>query len=234
MIQLISTDHYFINGFRALLDDIPARIMQNMPCNGRMCIVDVSHPGALDHLAKNNYCHFIYVVKNDKVHGIIPSLQSPSHDYTIINRKAPYRHIKERLLRTLTAIMRKECFMTGVSMSHRNKATSRELQIIEYVETGLSTKEIKDILKIDCKSVYAHRRSFMLKANAHSIGRLFFALSEVRTIASIMELQTKIEPSRNDETYYCRRIVPVVSDKKVIPLNSALQPGQKACCSAKG
>lgn len=211
MIHLISTDHYFINGFKSLLGDISERIMQNMPCKGRICIVDVSHPGVLDHLAKNNYCHFIYVVKNDKVLGIIPSLQSPSHDYTVINRKATYNLIKERLLKTLMTIMRKECFMTGVSMGGRNKATSRELQIIEYVETGLTTKEIKEILKIDCKSVYAHRRSFMIKANAHSIGSLFFALSEVRTIASIMELQTNIEPARNDDTYYCRRIAPNLS-----------------------
>mgnify|MGYP001559444190 FL=1 len=52
--------------------------------------------------------------------------------------------------------------------------TRREIQIIHLVVTGLTDKEIANVLKVSFHTVRSHRKNIFQKTNQHNIGSLIF------------------------------------------------------------
>ena len=61
---------------------------------------------------------------------------------------------------------------TDLARIARNRLTPRELEIIQYLAEGKTSKEVSALLGISVKTTETHRSNIMRKLNFHSVSQL--------------------------------------------------------------
>lgn len=206
MFSVLSTDLFFINGIRQLIKKIPVELYKRMPCNGEVCIVDVSSVDDLTLLKKKKFCHFIFVLSNKNVMGVVPNLKDITFDYSVISRNDTREDFSRNMLATLLFVIKGRCLMKGVSSPKKSKITPREIQVVNYASKGIDVYRMGKLLSISQKGVYALKRCFMVKIDSCGIAKLYFAVVEINVISTVISIQKTEGGGEHTETFYCRSI----------------------------
>ena len=96
--------------------------------------------------------------------GAIDFLEKPVSDQVLLDyiQKGIERDIKNK----------EDRLQNQELVQRKDSLTRREREVMEYVVSGLSSREIADELKVSFKTVEAHRAKIMKKMKAKSVPKL--------------------------------------------------------------
>jgi DNA-binding NarL/FixJ family response regulator len=104
-----------------------------------------------------------FLHKSDAAHSLKTAVEALQRGQSFITSQMVDRPLEGRL---------KDRDTTAIAEVGRNRLTPRELEIVQYLAEGKTSKQVSALLGISVKTTETHRSNIMRKLNFHSVSQL--------------------------------------------------------------